>query len=63
MQVQILSPIPFNIKKEEVKDKIVEEVLKLYYSGYDGPMMGKEIEPLYKAIIEYEKINKEVNGH
>lgn len=41
---------------QEAKDKVIEEVLKLYYQGYDGPFIGKNIEPLFCAIIKLEQI-------
>ena len=41
---------------QEAKDKVIEEVLKLYHQGYDGPFIGKNIEPLFSAITKLEQI-------
>lgn len=33
------------------RDAVIDEVMRLYESGYDGPFMGEPIKPLFKAII------------
>ena len=34
---------------------VVNAALDLVRSGYDGPMMGPEVEPLFAAVAAYEK--------
>ena len=46
-------------EQEEARDKIVREIMTLYFSGYDGPFIGKEIEPLFNAIRNYHKLLEE----
>ncbi len=38
--------------------EIANAAIELARSGYDGPFMGKEVEPLFRAIRELDKISK-----
>jgi hypothetical protein len=39
----------------EAMQPVVTAAIDLVRSGYDGPFMGSEVEPLFNAVAKYEK--------
>lgn len=44
------------ISRTEASERVIEELRALIHSGYDGPFMGLEIEPLFVAFKQMESL-------
>lgn len=53
-------------KEQNIKNKVIEELLALVDSGYDGPFMGEAVESLFAAVRLYKehlKLGRENPGY
>lgn len=46
---------------QRAKQDVIDAVVELIRFGYDGPFMGEAVEPLFKAVREMQRKQKEVD--